>query len=401
MAAFRALLDEEHAPLPKVGNDDNAYILGRMGRHNVVMAFPSAYGTNPATQTVTNMIRSFPNIRFGLLVGIGGGAPQPINPDPRKDIRLTDVVVSSPEKELSGVIQWDMGTLEESGPAWKPLDIPEQIMTSYFNQVTSTRMETPVWAAIHPKLLREQKRESTRAEVHYGQIASGNMVMRNAKKRDTLRKMWRVICLEMEAAGLMDNFPCTVIRGICDYSDSHKNKQWQAYAALTAAAYAKDLLMTVQPEEVELTPPANDIMNGERLRHWDGIGPPPPGKGDGGGGGSGGSGEGAGGGGNWSVPPRFRLPPVQSLWAAIRDRNIRRIRLLLRMGVNPNIRDHRNGRNSLHKAAYWNRPTAARILIPYMNNINAEDDKGLTALDVAKKRGHGAVARVLRNHGAS
>lgn len=339
-----------------------------------------------------------------------------------------------------------MGTLEESGPVIKShLNKPPQVllkamkllqlnhgfgkgnMWHYIDQVTRSNMPG-MEAARHPggdndqlfqsgykhkdgdtclgcdtsKIVARAKRESTRAEVHYGQIASGNMVMRNAKKRDTLRKMWRVICLEMEAAGLMDNFPCTVIRGICDYSDSHKNKQWQAYAALTAAAYAKDLLMTVQPEEVELTPPANDIMNGERLRHWDGIGPPPPGKGDGGGGGgSGGSGGGAGGGGNWSVPPRFRLPPVQSLWAAIRNRNIRRIRLLLRMGVNPNIRDHRNGRNSLHKAAYWNRPTAARILIPYMNNINAEDDKGLTALDVAKKRGHGAVARVLRNHGAS
>ncbi|EHK22091.1 uncharacterized protein TRIVIDRAFT_7987, partial [Trichoderma virens Gv29-8] len=309
MAAFRALLDEEHAPLPKVGNDDNAYILGRMGRHNVVMAFPSAYGTNPATQTVTNMIRSFPNIRFGLLVGIGGGAPQPINPDPRKDIRLTDVVVSSPEKELSGVIQWDMGTLEESGPVIKShLNKPPQVllkamkllqlnhgfgkgnMWHYIDQVTRSNMPG-MEAARHPgadndqlfqsgykhkdgdtclgcdtsKIVARAKRESTRAEVHYGQIASGNMVMRNAKKRDTLRKMWRVICLEMEAAGLMDNFPCTVIRGICDYSDSHKNKQWQAYAALTAAAYAKDLLMTVQPEEVELTPPANDIMNGERL----------------------------------------------------------------------------------------------------------------------------------------
>lgn len=49
----------------------------------------------------------------------------------------------------------------------------------------------------------------------------------------------------MEAAGLMDNFPCLVIRGICDYSDSHKNKRWQEYAAATAAAYAKELLSVV------------------------------------------------------------------------------------------------------------------------------------------------------------
>ncbi|OJJ30425.1 hypothetical protein ASPWEDRAFT_142843, partial [Aspergillus wentii DTO 134E9] len=55
----------------------------------------------------------------------------------------------------------------------------------------------------------------------------------------------------MEASGLMNDFPSLAIRGICDYSDSHKNKQWQDYAAATAAAYAKELLQLVLlPEEV-------------------------------------------------------------------------------------------------------------------------------------------------------
>jgi hypothetical protein len=48
----------------------------------------------------------------------------------------------------------------------------------------------------------------------------------------------------------MNNFPCLVIRGICDYSDSHKNKTWQLYAALTAAAYAKELLSVIPPADV-------------------------------------------------------------------------------------------------------------------------------------------------------
>jgi nucleoside phosphorylase len=46
----------------------------------------------------------------------------------------------------------------------------------------------------------------------------------------------------MEAAGPMDIIPCLPIRGICDYSDSHKNKEWQRYAAATAAAYARELI---------------------------------------------------------------------------------------------------------------------------------------------------------------
>ena len=69
--------------------------------------------------------------------------------------------------------------------------------------------------------------------------------MRDARTRDHLRDEYQVLCFEMEAAGLLDHFPCLVIRGICDYADSHKNKRWQEYAALTAAAYTKEPLISI------------------------------------------------------------------------------------------------------------------------------------------------------------
>ena len=62
----------------------------------------------------------------------------------------------------------------------------------------------------------------------------------------------------MEAAGLMDSFPCLVIRGICDYADSHKNKRWQPYAAATAAAFAKELLGVINKQEVDELGPASE-----------------------------------------------------------------------------------------------------------------------------------------------
>ena len=96
--------------------------------------------------------------------------------------------------------------------------------------------------------------------VHYGLIASGNAVMRSAQRRDELQSALDVICFEMEAAGLMDDFPCIVIRGICDYSDDHKNKIWQPYAAVAAAAYAKDLLRVILPEEIESTKAAVEVI---------------------------------------------------------------------------------------------------------------------------------------------
>ncbi|KAK0762687.1 hypothetical protein N5P37_005505 [Trichoderma harzianum] len=69
--------------------------------------------------------------------------------------------------------------------------------------------------------------------------------MKDAILRDKLVANRGVLCFEMEAAGLMNHFPCLVIRGICDYSDSHKNDKWQGYAAMTAAAYARALLYRI------------------------------------------------------------------------------------------------------------------------------------------------------------
>lgn len=105
------------------------------------------------------------------------------------------------------------------------------------------------------------ERDSDEPVVHYGLIASGNAVMTSAQHRDELRNAWDICCFEMEAAGLMNDFPCVVIRGISDYSDGHKNKFWQPYAAVTAAAYAKDLLRVILPEEVDHTETVAQALN--------------------------------------------------------------------------------------------------------------------------------------------
>ena len=84
--------------------------------------------------------------------------------------------------------------------------------------------------------------------------------MRHGVTRERLWQERDIICFEMEAAGLMDNFPCLVIRGICDYSDTHENKNWEPYAAATAAVYAKELLGVIPPVQVDKTPTAGDAI---------------------------------------------------------------------------------------------------------------------------------------------
>ena len=103
-------------------------------------------------------------------------------------------------------------------------------------------------------------RESNYPRIHYGTIASGNQVVRDSVTRDYWRDQENVLCFEMEAAGLMDSFPCLVIRGICDYADSHKNKKWQPYAATTAAAYAKDLLREIAPSAANVNDPQSEVQ---------------------------------------------------------------------------------------------------------------------------------------------
>ncbi|KAJ6007880.1 hypothetical protein N7540_011856 [Penicillium herquei] len=66
--------------------------------------------------------------------------------------------------------------------------------------------------------------------------------MKYASTRDQVAQELDVICFEMEAAGLMQYLPCLPIRGICDYLDSHKTKEWQRYDALNAAVYAREFI---------------------------------------------------------------------------------------------------------------------------------------------------------------
>lgn len=110
------------------------------------------------------------------------------------------------------------------------------------------------------RLVARKPRKTNDPVIHYGTIASADRVMRHGTTREKLRKKYGILCFEMEAAGLMNDFPCLVIRGICDYSDTHKHKIWQRYAAATAAAYAKELLEIIQLEKVEMTEDAAKVL---------------------------------------------------------------------------------------------------------------------------------------------
>ncbi|KAN0073570.1 hypothetical protein V8E54_008790, partial [Elaphomyces granulatus] len=308
LAASQAMLDEEHPDLLQAENDTNAYTLGRIGQHNVVLAcLPSGTtGISAAATAARDLLRSFPKVRFGLMVGVGGGAPSNPSDNPGEDIRLGDVVVSNPEGNCGGVLQYDLGKTVrdgkfiQTGSLNKP---PTVLMTGVSKlQAWHLRKGNAIQGHVdsmlesnpamqqkfkyrNPKddqlfqadydhmdgekdckncseehLVQRKSRTPGVPVIHYGLIGSANQVMRHGVTREKLRQERGILCFEMEAAGLMDNFPCLVIRGICDYSDTHKNKNWQPYAAATAAAYAKELLRVIPPVQVDKTPTAADAI---------------------------------------------------------------------------------------------------------------------------------------------
>src|SRR5579859_536841 len=112
MTAAVAMLDEEHPPIKQHERDTNSYTLGRIGEHNVAITCLAAgkTGTHTAAIVGTHLTRSFPRLRFVLMVGIGGGCPSD-----KKDIRLGDIIVSKPGPKNGGVVQYDFGRTVEGG----------------------------------------------------------------------------------------------------------------------------------------------------------------------------------------------------------------------------------------------------------------------------------------------
>ncbi|KAK5678283.1 hypothetical protein LTS10_009455 [Elasticomyces elasticus] len=290
MAAVKAILDEVFSAPHNNTNtrDSNSYNFGRIGLHNVVVAcLPAGVtGKVSAASVAMDMMHSFP-IKVGLMVGVGGGVWSE-----KDDVRLGDVVVSQPDGMHGGVVQWDFGKMEAEGRFRRTgtLNRPPTPLLSAVQSLRARHMledsqiETDLvemWQR-YPRtaktfrypgtmndnlyeasynhdqndtcarcdascLVERDTREETTPQVHYGNIASGDEVMKDGITRDRIAQEQGVMCFEMEAAGLMDQFPCVVIRGICDYADSHKNKQWQPYAAATAACYCKELLGVIEP----------------------------------------------------------------------------------------------------------------------------------------------------------
>lgn len=287
--AALAVLDEKYdnAGLVRGEGDRNHYVLGRIGRHSVMINLPPAgwHGQVHASKIALDMRSTFPRMRFVLLVGIAGGVPSP------QDIRLGDVVlgtqvfpyntlkntqyghvhtgsIRSPPRELLEAITFLTQRL------WSPEDL---VLSESIEGIRSklgrggdafvrpaqdrlykdnTAHKGPDCDCLQPQsrersqLFSREDRKGDLVKLFQGCIGSENVVMKNAQDRDDIAKKMNILCYEMEATSVMDTLPCLPIRGISDYADGHKNDDWHLYAALSAATCARELLLSLTPQLV-------------------------------------------------------------------------------------------------------------------------------------------------------
>ncbi|KAK3671637.1 hypothetical protein LTR78_008560 [Recurvomyces mirabilis] len=289
LAAAKAMLDDVHPSLPLDANvnDTNNYVLGRIGGHNVVLASPPSgvYGSTSVAASAKRMLESFTSIRFSLMVGIGGGAPNTKN-----SIALGDIVVSKPTATRPGLMLYDSRTssddqftstqalkkpsnllLTAAGKAETNSILGESQIPRYISDIVSTDPTT--FATPGPdedvlydseyehvitgsaengcdhcdpnRILSRPPRESQDPKVYYGLIASSDSWKSSKVTIAQLAREHGILCFETEAASFLDTDQCLIIRGICDYADSHRSELWHGYAAAAAAAYAKEILLLI------------------------------------------------------------------------------------------------------------------------------------------------------------
>ncbi|KAG7425434.1 Gamma-glutamylputrescine oxidoreductase [Fusarium oxysporum f. sp. raphani] len=288
--AIEALFDEywDCHIYTKAPGDPNSHSTGCIGHHNVVLAYMTEAGNANGATVATNCRVSFPHVKLAIVVGICGVIPFTPGPrDAHHEIILGDFIVSQ------SVVQYDLGrqypgSLEYKDTNEEALGRPNPEIRSLLSKLKDPRarrafesdmrrflsllQEDLELAAHYPepgtdrlyeatyrhvdkdmpcdkcgcngKLVPRERleREVPDPRVHFGRITSGDTVMKSGEERDAIARKLGVIAFEMESAGVWDSLPCLVVKGACDYADSHKAKATQNYAAATAAACTKAIL---------------------------------------------------------------------------------------------------------------------------------------------------------------
>ncbi|PYH75539.1 purine and uridine phosphorylase [Aspergillus uvarum CBS 121591] len=316
-------------PCIKAPMDMNSYTTGKIANHRVFLAHMPGMGKVNAAATAAGIQASFTELKLVLIVGICGGVPQA-----QDQILLGDVVISKNIVPAENAIFHPYGPVPEiteqpqfGRPTWvvrsllakledQKTDL-EKITCRYLDRLLQKpgfaqsrypgekedQLFRPDYIHKHRNphdcdcvqpgksctvakhsscdqlgcepayLIPRGRDESTQTlMLHFGSVASGDQVIKSGQHRDKIAQTKEVIAFEMEGAGAWDYLPCLIVKGVCDYADSHKNKKWQRHAAAAAAACARavlDLYENSIEQDEELTPLQQRSVSQSRVLCYD------------------------------------------------------------------------------------------------------------------------------------
>ncbi|KAI9037068.1 NACHT nucleoside triphosphatase [Aspergillus affinis] len=304
-ATFDHFFEDDELLYNKVAGDLNTYTFGQIGLHHVVLAYMPGMGKANSASLTASFRASFPLVRLGLVVGICGGVPYGADEIFLGDVIISTGVVQTDfgRQYTHQIIRKD--TLEDNLArpnaeiraflhqlrGWRARRKFQQNVSKNISKIcgkegfgswTSPGAENDKlyradYGHIHrgsgvcstcappgerdlvacdsarttscallkcdeTQLIQRKYRTDNLPAIHFGRIASSDQVIKSAPDRDRIAKQEEVLGFEMEGAGVWDNLPTIIVKGVCDYADSHKNKKWQKYASVTAASCAKALL---------------------------------------------------------------------------------------------------------------------------------------------------------------
>ncbi|XP_076257616.1 uncharacterized protein LOC143194790 isoform X1 [Rhynchophorus ferrugineus] len=277
--------------------ESNVYTLGNIGAHRVVCTkLPTVGHTREAMtaagNTTTRLLGTFQKVDYVFLVGVGGGVPH--YTDYNKHVRLGDVVVSSPTRNKSIYLYCENAHISDKGYQFEIKnyspnnyclqDISSQLKMSADQDVSvippwikylregldklSTQREPDfhapsadtdkLYMSIGDRDLIEVahplpqdgsvKRQEGCPRIHLGTVAAGRQIVKDDRLRQQFATQVGALAFDCEFDSVIesilgnckDSFVC--IRGISDYKDGTRRKEWQPYASLAAASVMKSII---------------------------------------------------------------------------------------------------------------------------------------------------------------
>ncbi|KAL2849694.1 hypothetical protein BJX68DRAFT_94769 [Aspergillus pseudodeflectus] len=301
--AVEILFDHHHRDFGKAPGDPNSYRTGRVANHNVVLVYMPQMGKGPAAAVSAHLLSSFERIKLALIVGVCGGVPEGSHGDIfLGDVVISDKIANYDygrrlpdgfmSKESAWTPNFQVTSFLRRLRGWKGRqDLKKRTnhhhgvlraMDSTYHHPTShgDRLFERSYRHKHhalqscmacnadqackaaqdatcdelqcnlkhcimrsrPDLRITGTTQDPTTAIHFGCVASGDTIMKSGEDRDAIARQHAAIGFEMEGAGVCSSLQCIVVKGVCDYADSHKDKLWQPFAAGIAAACMKAIL---------------------------------------------------------------------------------------------------------------------------------------------------------------